>query len=118
MQIWRDYGGEQDAEEVKEMVQKLVALGDNDGVPASGDQLQATVDAMIAKMDDSGDGKVLRLCACRRVCFNRHVCFRVCVFVRAWIPVMNNCWPAPGLFHSALTWVRSLGPSCGTASSR
>ena len=69
------------------MLQKLVALGDNDGVPASGEQLQATVDAMIAEMDDSGVGKVLRLCACRRACFNRHVCVCVCVFVRAWIHV-------------------------------
>ena len=60
VQIWHDHGGEQDAAEVKVMVQKLVALGDNDGVPASGEQLQATVDAMIAKIDDSGDGKVLR----------------------------------------------------------
>lgn len=83
MQIWCDHGCEQDAEEVKKLMEKLMALGDNDSVPLSGEQIQATIEMMNAKFIDSGDGKVLCLCACRRVF--QLACLCPCLCDCAWM---------------------------------
>ena len=45
-------------DDVKEMAQKLVAMGDSDDVPASHEEVQEKIDTLVAKMDESGDGEV------------------------------------------------------------
>ena len=45
-------------DDVKEMAQKLVAMGDSDDVPASHEEVQEKIDTLLAKMDESGDGEV------------------------------------------------------------